>query len=144
MLHKMKAFLKEKDMCVLATCLGGKPHCSLMAYVTDDAGEVVYMTTLKDTQKYMNLKENPQVSLLIDNRERMDISRDRTCALTVSGSYFPPMDPQEKKSILSKISQKHSHLAQLVNDPRAEVLCIRIESFLLLEGALDAHFERVS
>jgi len=33
MLDQMKALAREKNTCVLATDAGGKPYCSLMAYV---------------------------------------------------------------------------------------------------------------
>ena len=36
MLEKMKALLRENSLCVLATCSEGRPHCSLMTYVTDE------------------------------------------------------------------------------------------------------------
>ena len=69
MLSTMKNLAKEKDMCVLATASGGAPHCSLMAYVTDEDCSEIYMATQRNTQKYKNVLENPFVSLLIDTRE---------------------------------------------------------------------------
>ncbi len=36
MRDRIKAFLKEKDMCVLATTLEGTPHCSLMASMANE------------------------------------------------------------------------------------------------------------
>ena len=69
MLERMKAVVREKDICVLATVSGDKPHCSLMAYAADDDCREIYMVTHRKTNKYKNLKENPAVSLLIDTRE---------------------------------------------------------------------------
>ena len=143
MLQKMKAFLKERDLCVLATCAGGKPHCSLMAYMTDETVETVFMATLRDTQKFKNLSDNPQVSFLVDDRGSEGRTRAETQALTVSGTFEPMEDPVERGAVLARMADKHPHLDGLLKHPEAEVLRIRLESFLLLRGALDAHFEKV-
>ena len=50
MIEKMKAFVKQKDICVLATSSADAlPHCSLMAYVVDEQCEDAYMATYKST-----------------------------------------------------------------------------------------------
>jgi general stress protein 26 len=85
MIDRMKKLAKEKDICVLATVSGEKPHCSLMAYTTDDECSEIYMATHRATGKF--------------------------------------------KVFLA--------------DPDAEVICIKIRSFLLLDGLTDAHFEEV-
>ena len=59
MLERMKALVREKDICVLATVEGSKPHCSLMAYITDDNCLEFYLVTHRHTAKYRNLMENP-------------------------------------------------------------------------------------
>ena len=94
MLKEMKALVKDKNICVLATAAGGKPHCSLMAYVTDENCEEIYMVTLRSTRKYRNLTENPAVSLLIDNREKSPRSeakhlRWRVCTAESKASKKP-------------------------------------------------------
>ena len=83
MLAEMKALAREQNTCVLATVGGQKPHCSLMAYVTDENCTEMYMVTHKNTNKYKNLIENPSVSLLIDTREISP--RTKAKALTVEG-----------------------------------------------------------
>ena len=52
MLDQMKALARENNMCVLATDAGRKPYCSLMAYVTSESCEEIYMVTQRNTQKY--------------------------------------------------------------------------------------------
>ena len=88
MIEKIKDLIKRKDMCVLATAFDNKPHCSLMAYVTDDDCGAIYMVTGRETTKYRNISANPQVSLLIDTREEHPgDSRPKAQALTVSGVF---------------------------------------------------------
>jgi nitroimidazol reductase NimA-like FMN-containing flavoprotein (pyridoxamine 5'-phosphate oxidase superfamily) len=134
MLKEMKAFAKDKDICVLATVAGGKPYCSLMAYVTDENCEEIYMVTLRGTRKYKNLTENRAVSLLIDSREKSP--RSETKALTVEGVHVE-LESDEK------LLDAHPHLVDLINHPEAKILCIEISSFLMLKGFQDAHFESI-
>jgi nitroimidazol reductase NimA-like FMN-containing flavoprotein (pyridoxamine 5'-phosphate oxidase superfamily) len=106
MLERMKDIAKRNDLCVLATVSEGKPHSSLMSYVSDEEGHEIYMISHRQTKKYFNLMENPTVSLLIDTREeekgqrRIDIK-----ALTVSGEFQTIKDPGKKDLIREKFLQ---------------------------------------
>jgi general stress protein 26 len=144
MIEKMKDIVKGNDLCVLATVSDGKPHCSLMSYVSDEGGREIYLISHKQTKKYFNLMENPTVSLLIDTREqergqkRIDIK-----ALTVVGEFQAIIDQTKKTLIHAKFSKTHPHLTDFLNDPGAEIFSIKIKSFQLLDGVKDAFFETI-
>ncbi|MBN2124823.1 MAG: pyridoxamine 5'-phosphate oxidase family protein [Deltaproteobacteria bacterium] len=144
MLDRMKALAASKDICVLATVSGGRPHCSLMAYVTDNECREVYMATRKDTAKYRNLMENPFVSILIDTREEhAGARRPEASALTVTGR-FERLEEEGKRGVVrERLLAGHPHLREFLSHPEAEPICIRISSFLLLDGLTDAHFEEI-
>ena len=125
-------------MCVLATIAGAKPYCSLMAYVVDESCQEIYMVTRRKTQKYQNLLENPSVSLLIDSREKAP--RSQTQALTVEGSYRRIKDETKKIKVKQKLIKIHPHLREFIDHPDAELICIKINAFLLLNGLSDAHY----
>lgn len=144
MLGRIKSLVREKDICVLATVSGDKPHCSLMAYVTDDDCREIYMVTHRESRKYENLMKNRSVSLLIDTREEHAGSRrPEAKALTVSGTFKKIDDKKKKLQVRSKLLDRHPHVKELLDHPDAEILCIRVESFLLLNGLTDAHYETV-
>lgn len=144
MLKEMKALAKQQNICVLATVSGGKPHCSLMAYAIDDDCREIYMVTHRETSKYRNLTENPSVSLLIDTRgERAGSPGSAAKALTVSG-LFQRIDKQDKREFArARLLEKHPHLKGFIDHPDAELLCIRVVSFLLLTGLTDSHYHIV-
>ena len=140
MRERIKAFLKEKHMCVLATSLEGKPHCSLMAYVIDEEGEWIYMVTHRSTTKYTNLLSNEQVSFLVDNRcEGMLADRSNLQALTVHGTFHAVEEEGAKKQILEQVRERHPHMRDFLDNPEAEIISVRVKSFLFLDGILDAH-----
>jgi len=142
MLEKMVQLLKSSCSCVLATCSNNRPHCSLMAYVTDDAGRTVYMITRKKSRKYGNMQENPLVSFLVDTRGAGD-SQDmsQVSALTVHGRFHPLANPAEKQAVLNRLLERQPHLKELPDHPDIEVSSIAVESFLLLDGVVNAYFE---
>jgi nitroimidazol reductase NimA-like FMN-containing flavoprotein (pyridoxamine 5'-phosphate oxidase superfamily) len=144
MIEMMKDIVKANDLCVLATVSEGKPHCSLMSYVSDEEGQEIYMISHRQTKKYFNLMKNPTVSLLIDTREekkgqrRIDIK-----ALTVSGEFQTINDPGKKDLIHTKFLKRHPQLTEFLYDPEAELFSIKIRSFQLLDGVKDAFFESI-
>ena len=138
----MKALIREKSICVLATITGREPHCSLMAYVASTDCTEIYMVTQRQTQKFQNLSENPAVSLLIDTR---DVSpRPEVRAMTVAGVFERIKDPVEEKKVRRKLLSAHPHLQDFMGQPEAEVIRIKVRSFLLLDGLTQASFEVVS
>jgi len=134
----MKALARERNICVLATDAGGKPYCSLMAYVTDESCREIYMVTHRNTQKYKNLMENPAVSLLIDSREKTP----RKCvqALTVEGSFHKIEDDTERTKVKKMLLNTHPHLTDFIDQANAEIFCIKVSAFLLLNGLSEAHY----
>ncbi len=144
MIEKMKNIVKGNDLCVLATVSEGKPHCSLMTYITDDECSEIFMISHRQTKKFSNLTANPIVSLLIDTREeergqrRIDIK-----ALTVAGEFQTIKDQTKKGLIHVKFLKKHPHLIDFLDDPGAEIFSIKVKSFQLLDGVKDAFFEKV-
>jgi len=46
--------------------------------------------------------------------------------------------------ILARLVQRHPHLRNFAEDSDAELIRIKIESFLLLEGLTNSYFEAVS
>jgi len=141
MLQEMKKLAREKNSCVLATILDTKPYCSLMAYVTNEECTEIYMVTQRQTQKYQNLIANPAVSLLIDTRDTSPRSAAR--AMTVEGIFQKIKDPAKEKKVRRELLSAHPHLNEFMRLPEAEVIQIKIKSFLLLDGLTQASFEDV-
>jgi nitroimidazol reductase NimA-like FMN-containing flavoprotein (pyridoxamine 5'-phosphate oxidase superfamily) len=142
MIEKMKSFAKKKTTCVLATAVDNNPHCSLMTYVTDDDCREIYMVTSRKTKKFHNLSENPSVSLMIDTREEDYGSQNpKLRALTIAGVCKQLADENKKSEIRYDMASKHPAIRDLIKNPNSEIICIKIVSFLLLNGPTEAHFE---
>jgi len=112
-----------------------------MAYVTDQGSEWIYMVTQRDTRKFSNLLENPDVSLLVDNRcEGSTGKKGRIQALTVHGRFHALEDEDKCRTIFGEILARHPHMKDFLSRPEAEIIAVRAHSFLFLDGIADAHY----
>ena len=137
-LEKMKELVRKKNVCVLATVSDQKPYCSLMLYITDALCKEIYMVTHKNTTKFNNLQNNPLVSLLIDSRETQPISNAQ--ALTIDGVFIPLLDENKKQKIRGRILESFPHMKDFIHHTESELIRIKINSFLLLDGLTESHF----
>lgn len=141
MLKKMTDLLRSKNTCVLATCAGDVPHCSLMAYtLSDDAGELL-MATHTGTRKFRNISSNSAVSLLVDARET--IPRGDAWALTVEGRCSWAVNDARAASARARLLAAHPHLEAFLEHQDAVILIVKITSLLLLRGLTDATFLQI-
>ena len=139
MLDDMKALLREKDICVLATASKNVPHTSLMAYAANEAGTELYMATRRDTRKFANISENPLVSVLVDTREEdLPGRRGAARALTVGATAEVAASGGAQTLARGRILSRHPEMRGFLDDPEVAVLVLRIRTLLLLSGLTDA------
>lgn len=138
MIDAVKEMLKDNTLCVLCTVGGGLPYCSLMTYVLSDDLKTVYMVTVRESRKYRNLLENSSVSLLIDNRQRLDLTSDEAVASITFGGVHRQLDSLETEGVRAQLTLRHAELKDILNHPDAVIFGIQLKSFLLLSGPVDA------
>ncbi len=140
-LKVIKGLVRGNQICVLSTIAGDRPYCSLMRYSFNDECTEIYLVTHRNTTKYRNLLVNPQVSLLMDTRERGIISEVQ--ALTIEGRYVPIDSKATQNDVCKRFIDQHPDLETFLNHPDAELMRIEIHSFLLLNGLQEAHHIRI-
>jgi nitroimidazol reductase NimA-like FMN-containing flavoprotein (pyridoxamine 5'-phosphate oxidase superfamily) len=144
MLDEMKALIRAKDVCVLATVSGGEPHCSLMSYVTDDDCREFFMMTQRGTKKFRNLLRNEAVSLLIDTREEdTGHKRAEVRALTVGGTFQEIDDPEKEAFYRAKLLARHPHLKAFASSGDTQVFRVNVTTLQLLVGISQSYFEKI-
>jgi len=144
MIDEMKALIRSKDICVLATVSGSGPHTSLMSYVTDEDCREFFMITSRETKKFRNLLQNEAVSLLIDTREEdMGQKRAGIRALTISGVFQEIEDKGKESFYRNQLIVRHPHLREFADSRDVRVFCIRAKSFQLLKGVSQSYFEEI-
>ena len=112
---------------VLATSDEGRPYTSLIAYALTPDCRTVIFATKKATQKYRNLKEQPSVSILIDNRSQTPQDLGHAEAVTLLGTAKPLRAGARKEEYTGIFTARHPQLADFVNDPGTALLAMTIE-----------------
>lgn len=138
MLEKVKGILQENSLCVLCTAGGSHPHCSLMTYVLGDDLRMLYMVSVQKSRKYRNMLENSNVSVVVDNRQRLSFpSEDRIISVTFEGIY-QHLEQEERESACAHLVDAHVELNEILKSPDCVIFGIRLKSFLLLNGPVDS------
>jgi general stress protein 26 len=138
-LEEMIKVLRSQDMCVLATVCDATPHCSLMAYITDEDCRKIYMITHKETKKYQNLLANPSVSLLIDTRlSEKNMVREKVQALNANGIFSQVENADKVELWRNRFTAAHPHLHDFAMHESAVLFVVHLKSLQLLNGATDA------
>lgn len=123
--------LTSRRLGVLSTCLAGKPHASLVAYLaTGDLGHILFATS-RSTKKYENLASNSEVAMLVD--DSVDEERDfhEAVAVTIAGQARE-LAGEERDSWSARFLEKHPHLQGFVESPTCALFMIDVERYRLV------------
>jgi hypothetical protein len=129
-------FLSQR-YAVLATDEQGQPFTSLMAFsATEDLRRIVLLTE-RTRRKFINLKTNRRVALLIDNRENKGSDTQDAVAVTAIG------DAEEAcfatgAALLPSFLARHPALSAFAASPSCAVVTVKITSYVLV-----SRFEQV-
>jgi PPOX class probable F420-dependent enzyme len=98
--EEARAFLRaSKTMTIISNGPGGYPHPMPMWFAVDDDG-TVRMTTFRKSQKVMNIRRDPRVSLLVESGEEYNKLR----GLVIYGKAEVVDEAEVVKATLRKIS----------------------------------------
>jgi general stress protein 26 len=125
--------LLSQKLAVLATqSPEDSSYSSLIAFAaTDDLQKIVFATP-QATRKFANIKHNPRVSLLIDNRSNNENDFHDAKAVTVLGTVEridSGTSPDELKSLYAS---KHPYLEDFLRSPSTAFIIISVKSYYLV------------
>lgn len=130
--QELEAIVREvlagQRLAVLATCGENGPHNSLVAFaVTPDLKQVVFATT-RATRKYANLKQEPRVCLLADNRANEVADLREAVAVGIVGRAAEP--PGEACTLLQELYvRRHPHLEEFVSSPGCALVGVKVAKY---------------
>ncbi|WP_034603069.1 pyridoxamine 5'-phosphate oxidase family protein [Maridesulfovibrio frigidus] len=136
--HKIDTCLeliKNNNILVLATQGEPGPYTSLMTYASSEDRREIFMVSSKHSHKWDNIMKNTAVSLLIDNRDgKIETSRDKIKALTITGNFIPVSGTSQREEILESIAKVNPAITEIFAGPECGIIRIKAISFLLLDG----------
>lgn len=127
----LRELVRTQDLAVLGTDSDGHPYTSLVAFDTTEDLQGLFFVTSRETRKYRNLRGNPRVSLLIDDRSHSVADFQRAAAVTVLGRLCP-MESAEEEKRKDHFQRRHPHLRDFVGSPGCALVKIKVERYLLV------------
>ena len=127
----LRALLESQRFAALATDDHGQPFASLMAFaVTEDLRYLVVLTE-RTTRKYANLRSNPRVALLIDDRENRGSDTEDAVVVTAIGEALE-LDPDVGAPLLELFLTRHPYLAGFAASPTCAIVGVTVSSYQLV------------
>jgi len=124
--------IKNQKYAVIATQGLDELYTTLIAYYSTDDIKNIYFVTSKRSKKYRYLLNNPNVSLLIDDRKNKSSDILNATAITAIGQAF------EIKYNLSKIINlyinKHPKLKKFIESPESVLIEIKVDKYIIVNN----------
>ena len=125
----LKCILTSQYFAVLNSLSEGLPYSNLVSFATTDDLKSLVFTTDRNTRKYRNIRENNNISLLIDNRINQPSDLDRAVAITVIGTS---QEVSTNNSNLKAIFlRKHPHLKQFVDQLNTALILVTVREYII-------------
>jgi len=134
-LHKaqeiVRDLFKKQSFSVLATQMDKQPYTSLVAFAsTADMRSLLFVTGLS-TSKFMHIKKNPHVAMLIDNRLNNPQDVNRAAVVTVLGDVTA-VRGEKREDFCHIYLLKHPHLKDFLQAPSSVLLALMIRKIILV------------
>lgn len=131
----MKKFLKElfasQNLAVLATHNDNRSYASLVAFASTGNLKHLLFATTRATRKYENLKANPNVALLIDNRSNRETDFHKAVTVTATGKTAE-VGTRERSRLRKLYLGKHPHLRESVASPNCALLKVKVDKYVVV------------
>jgi nitroimidazol reductase NimA-like FMN-containing flavoprotein (pyridoxamine 5'-phosphate oxidase superfamily) len=113
--------LDAQELAVLATVDADQPFCSLVAIAVNKAANELVFITDRNSHKYINLIQNPNVCLLIDDRPTSNLPFGNSVAYTLFGTASEAKEG-EFASLRTLFLSRHPTLKQFADRPNQALI----------------------
>jgi len=128
---EIRDLVASQRLAVLSTEEQGQPYSNLMAFVSSEDLTFILFATTRSTRKYNNLRNEPRVSILIDNRRNEVIDFSEARAVTVLGKARE-LEEDERGHYENLYLSRHPHLLDFVSSPTCALFKVAVERYILV------------
>jgi general stress protein 26 len=119
---------KRKFLTLATSSKEGEPLTHAIAYV--NKGDTVFFTTGKQTRKFKNIKNNPNVAYSVyDQTEHLD----EVISVQMEGKATPLTEKKEIENINKMLKNKFPTMSPLLNDPDSIIIKISPKSCYFMD-----------
>ena len=131
--NQIRSILNQQVQSVLATQDQRGLYQHLMAYSAADDLSSIYLASFDNTQKVRNIRANPNISLLWDNRTGNNKDHTEGFALSAQGSAKIE-STDAHPDLIKQLRNRNESLAKLLNAEQSVLIIINIKSYHLAIG----------
>ena len=139
----LRELFSEQRYAVLGTQGPERVCLNLMAVAATDDLRCLLLTTQRTTPKYANLRRDPRVSLLLDNRANQSGDTQTALALTVDGRA-EEVSGTERQGLERLYLCRHPQLESFVRSPTCALFRVRVERYELVRGLYEVQVINVA
>ena len=133
MKNTVASLLNQQVQCVLATLGDKELALHLMAYAISSDLDEIYLASLENTQKVKNMRTNPNVTCLWDNRTGNN--DDHTAGLAMSGfGEIRELLGEPALEAQRLLLQRNATLEKLLSNPSVVIFALHIDRYQWVEG----------
>ena len=125
--NSLDYILNNQKYAVIATKGKKYVHTNLVAFISSYDLKNIYFVTSKKSKKYENLMNNPNVSVLIDNRKNNSSDIINATAITILGVASEIVN---KSEIINLFLKKHPGLNNFVNNSNSVFIDIKVDNYI--------------
>jgi general stress protein 26 len=129
---KVNDLFSDQRLAVLSSNMNDQPYPSLVAFAHTDDLKNLFFATLRDSNKYKNIINNPKISMLIDNRGNS--TSDFSDAIAVSVFGIASEIDAETDKIMNIYLTKHPYLKNFIEMHGCALLKIKVEKFKVISN----------
>ena len=123
--------LESQKYAVVATNKEKIPYTNIIAFSSSEGLGNIFFATKKESTKFLNLINNPCVSIMIDDRK--NLSSDIMNAQAVSAEAEVKEIDEEKEKQKEFFLKKHPELAGFLNEPDCELLKLEVKKYYYVD-----------
>ena len=128
----MKKLLESQKYAVIATNKDNIPYTNIIAFASTEGLGNILFATRRDSTKFLNLMNNPCVSLLINDSR--NLSSDLMKAVAVSAEAEVKEVNKEKQKLKKMLLKKHPELAGFLNEPNCELFKLEVKKYYYVDN----------
>lgn len=124
----VEGILTSQRFGVLTTDAGGQPYASLVAFAgARGLGGIIFVTG-RDSRKFLNMRHNNRVAILVDSRERNQADLANAVAVTAIGSVRETL-PRERAGLMPLFTTKHPSLERFASASENALMLMEVTEF---------------
>jgi len=132
--REIKDLLSSQKLAVLGTqSAEGFAYASLIAFAATGDLQAIVLATPRATRKFANIRNNPRISLLIDNRSNQEEDFHDAKAVTVMGVAEEVATNGAAKELASLYLEKHPYLEDFLGSPTTAFIRVTVWRYYLVK-----------